>query len=45
MDINWREMLKHTLKYIAYIMFYLEESEFCLPLDGAMSSPIGEKCD
>ena len=34
MDINWREMLKHTLKYIAYIMFYLEESEFCLPLDG-----------
>ena len=25
MDINWREMLKHTLKYIAYIMFYLEE--------------------
>jgi len=45
MGLNWRDMWNHTLKYIAYIMFYLEESKFCLPLEGVMSSRIEEKCD
>jgi hypothetical protein len=36
MEFNWSDAWNHALKYVAYIMFYLEESKFSLPLEDAM---------
>jgi len=45
MSLSCRSLWNNILKYIAYIMFSLEESNFCLPLDDVMKSQVEYKCD
>lgn len=40
-----REMWNQTLMFTAYILFYLDETRFCLPLEEGMIYSSGVKYD